>query len=63
MSTEIDSMILGLAQFHDVWPAFVEIAVGTWLLSTIVGKICYLIIPIAIGKLTGSCSLFKIPIY
>lgn len=50
MSTEIDAMILGLAQFHDVWAAFLEIAVGTWLLSTIVGHVCYLIIPVAMSK-------------
>ena len=49
MSTEIDSMILGLEQFHDVWSAFVEIGVSIWLLYSMMTKSSFLVILPAIG--------------
>lgn len=49
MSTEIDSMVLGFEQFHDVWSAFVEIGISVWLLYSMVTKSSFLVIPPAVG--------------
>lgn len=50
MSTEIDCMILGLDQFHDIWAAFVEIGIRIWLLTTMIDASSFLVGPPTVSK-------------
>ncbi|OAA39066.1 ABC transporter, transmembrane domain, type 1 [Metarhizium rileyi] len=44
MSTDVEGIALGLRKFHDILASFVEVGLGIYLITTIVGKASFLII-------------------
>lgn len=44
MSTDIEGLVEGLADIHDIWLSFVQVGVGSYLLSTIVGRATFVVV-------------------
>ncbi|RJE27115.1 ABC transporter transmembrane region [Aspergillus sclerotialis] len=52
MSTDVDRIVVGLQNFHEVWARIVEIAIGMWLLAEHLGPVA--VVPIG---LISICTL------
>lgn len=50
MSTDIDSLVTGLPDLHETWISFVEVGIGTYLLTTVVGKASFLVVMPLLGE-------------
>lgn len=50
MSTDVEGISLGLRKFHDILASIVEVGLGIYLITTIVGKASFLIVFPGIGK-------------
>lgn len=50
MSTDIEGISLGLRVVHDIFATIIEVGIGIYLLTTVVGKASFLIIFPTIGK-------------
>lgn len=59
MSTDIDGIAINLRKFFDICAGVLEVGVGTYLLTRIVGKATFLVVFPAISKLRVSLA-FKV---
>lgn len=51
VSTDTDTIVMAMYQFHEVWGAFLEIAVAIYLIWRQMGAACAMPIVCAIGKI------------
>lgn len=54
MSTDIDGIAINLRKFHDIWANIIEFSLGTYLLTTVVGKATFVVVFPGISKLYPS---------
>lgn len=44
MSTDIEGLVTGLPMMHDIWVSFIEIGIGAYILTTVVGRAAFLVV-------------------
>lgn len=44
MSTDVEGISMNLLKFHEIWANIIEFALGTYLLTTVIGKATILVI-------------------
>ncbi|KJZ71929.1 hypothetical protein HIM_08685 [Hirsutella minnesotensis 3608] len=59
MSTDIDGIEGGLDQFHDIWASVLELALGVYLLATIVGGASFLVVLPGLITMIASVELAR----
>lgn len=57
MSTDVEGIATNLGKFHDIWANVVELALGTYLLTTVVGKATFVVIFPGISKIYPSPAI------
>lgn len=63
MSTDIEGIATGIAQFHAMWGAAIEVSVGFYLLSTLISKATFLVVLPVVGKIPSTKAYFVLQTY
>jgi ATP-binding cassette, subfamily C (CFTR/MRP), member 1 len=56
MGSDVERIVLGLTQFHELWASLIEAAIATWLLERQVGLACIAMVGLSIGLFFRSPS-------
>ncbi|KAK2593184.1 hypothetical protein QQS21_009113 [Conoideocrella luteorostrata] len=59
MSTDIEGLVTGLPNFHEIWASLIEFGLGVYFLSTIIGAATFLIIVPAVVATVASFMIGK----
>lgn len=50
MSTDLDGIASGIPQFHEIWASILEVAIGVYLVATVIDQAAFLVALPIIGK-------------
>ena len=50
MSTDMEGISTGIPKLHEIWAGFIEVAVGLYILSTIIDEATFLVVIPVLGK-------------